>query len=233
MGTENSDVGEVSSIKDLLIQRLKNKYVATGDLAAVALARGWSREVRLISNSKVLHIEGKFHFDPLYHVSGFWKLRTWRRKFFITLPLASEGFWGGEKTYVRVGQETIEVVVDGKVYISRPNICGVVESIGGGREQRHHVVVHVVGTLRALSAGVYYTAFRCSEWLLPISREPMFERFAFDKKNVYNDITGRPVQFWDVFIKRGRIVKVLVNASCAEYVDTVSKLYGVRVKCER
>jgi len=230
MGTGNSDVGEVSSIKDLLIQRLKNKYVATGDLAAVALARGWSREVRLISNSTVLHIEGKFHFDPLYHVSGFWRLRTWRRKFFMTLPLVSEGYWSLGHSYVKVGQEKIEVVINGETWVSRPNICGMLERMGGDK----HVVVHIVGTLRALSAGVYYTAFRCSEWLFPLSREePMFWRFAFSKKNVYNDITGQPVQFWDVFIKRGRIVKVLVNASCEEYISTVLKLYGVHVKCER
>jgi hypothetical protein len=230
MGVENSGVGEVSGIKDLLFQRLRYKYVATGDLAAIALARGWAREVRLISNSNVLYIEGKFYFDPSYYVSGFWKLPTRRRRFFKSLPLVSEGLWAlDDKTYVRVGQD-IEVVVDGKAYISRPNICGIAESVGGGHDDVD-VVVHVVGALRGLT-GVYYTAFRCSEWILPLSRESMFDRFAFDKRNVYNDITGRRVEFREVFVKGGRVVKVLVNPSCSEYSEAVYKLYGSFVACK-
>jgi hypothetical protein len=227
MGVDNSGVGEVSSVKDLLFQRLRNKYVATGDLAAVALARGWARDVRLISISTILYIEGKFYFDPSYHVQGFWKLPTWRRKFYKALPLVSEGLWGTGDTYVKVG-ENIEVVVDGKVWLSRLNICGVAERIGGGED----VVVHVVGSVRAASMGVYYTAFRCSEWILPFSREPMFDRFAFDKRNLFNSITERRLEFREIFIKGGRVVKVLVNPSCREYSETVYKLYGSFVACK-
>jgi hypothetical protein len=231
MGAENSGVGEVSGIQDLLIQRLRYKYVTSGDLAAIALARGWAREVRLTSNSNILYIDGKFYFDPNYYVNGFWKLPSWRRKFFMTLPLVSEGLWAvDEKTYVKVGQEKIVVMVGGKMYLSRLNICGLAETIGGGQD--FDVVVHIVGTLRGLSTGVYYTAFRCSEWILQISREPLFDRFAFSKLSVYNDITGRRVEFREVFVKGGRVVKVLVNPSCREYSEMVYKLYGFFVACK-
>jgi hypothetical protein len=230
MGVESSGVGEVSGIQDLL-QRLRNKYVASGDLAAIALARGWARDVRLISNGYVLHIEGKFYFDPSYYVSGFWKSSTWRRRFYKALPLVSEGLWAvDDKTYVKVGQEKIEVVVNGKVYLSRLNICGVAESRDGGQDV--DVVVHVVGTLRGLSTGVYYTAFSCSEWILPISSESLFDRFAFGKQGIQNYITGRRVEFREVFVKGGRVVKVLINPSCREYSETVYKLYGSIVSCK-
>ena len=216
----------MASAQDLL-QRLRSKYVATGDLASIALAVGWAKEVSLVSSGNILHIKGKFHFDPSLHVQGFWKLPTMRRKFSTSLTLASEGFWVADNAHVRVGREAIEVVAYGKTYISRPNICGVAESIGGG----HDVVVHVVGTLKALSTGVYYTAFRCSEWILPLSREPVFDRFAFDKRNLYNDITGGRVEFREIFTKRGRVVEVLINPSCREYSETVYKLYGSIVEC--
>ena len=230
MGGGSQDV-DVSNIKDLLLQRLRNKYVATGDLAAVALAVGWAREVHLVSSDRLLYIGGKFVFDPYYSVSGFWKLPSWRRKFSMRLPLMSKGLWGlGDKTYVVVGQEKIEVVVDGKTYLSRTNICGLAESIdSGGR----HVVVHVVGTLRGpWEASELYTAFRCSEWLLSFSREHMFNRYAFDKHRVHNDITGERVEFRDVFIKKGRVVDILVNPTCREYMETVYRLYRSYVTCE-
>jgi hypothetical protein len=229
MDVGNGGVGEVSSVQDLLNRRLIRKYVTTGDLAAVALLRGWAREVKLYSNGVILHIEGKFYFDPTYYVSGFWFLRPRRRKFYKALPLVAEGVWAlDDKTYVRVGQE-ITVVIDGKTYISRPNVCGIAESIGA--RQDVDVVVHVVGSLRGLS-GVYYTAFRCSEWILPFVREPMFDRFAFDKRGLKNDITGKPILFVDIFVKKGRIVKVLTNPSCEEYVRTVYRLYGSFVECK-
>jgi hypothetical protein len=209
-----------------LLQRLRSKYVATGDLAAVALARGWAKEVNLVSSGNILHIDGKFHFDPFLHVQGFWKLPTMRRKFSTSLMLASEGFWVADNAHVRVGREAIEVVAYGRTYISRPNICGVAE------DGRQDVVVHIVGTLRRALGGVYYTAFRCSEWFLPLSPEPLFDRFAFDKRKVYNDITGRHVEFREVFVKKGRVVKVLVNPSCREYSETVYFLYGSLVECK-
>jgi hypothetical protein len=187
------------------------KYVATGDLAAVALKRASATEVKLVSYGNILYIE-----NPTY--KGFWKLPTWRRKFFMTLPWVSEGLWAvNDKTYIKVGQD-IEVVVDGKAYISRPNICSIAE---GGRQD---VVVHIVGTLRRVPTGLYYTAYRCSEWVLPIAREPLFERFAYDKQNSRNE-------FREVFIKGGRVVMVLVNPSCREYSEAVHKLYGSFVEC--
>jgi hypothetical protein len=210
-----------------LLQRLRSKYVATGDLASIALARGWAKRVNLTSDGRILHIDGKFHFDPSLHVQGFWKLPTTRRKFSTSLQLASEGFWVGDDAHVRVGREVIEVVAYGKTYISRPNICGVAEDVGGGGRD---VVVHIVGTVRRTSGSVY-TAFRCSEWILPLSPEPLFDRFAFDKRKVYNGITGRDVEFREVFVKKGRVVEVLVNPSCREYSETVYKLYGSIVEC--
>jgi|GEM_PF-6104703 hypothetical protein len=215
----------MDSAQDLL-QRLRYKYVATGDLASIALARGWAKEVNLVSSGNVLHIDGKFHFDPSLHVQGFWKLPTMRRKFSTSLTLASEGFWVADNAHVRVGREAIEVVAYGETYISRYNICGVAE------DGRQDVVVHIVGTLRRALGGVYYTAFRCSEWLLPLSPEPLFDRFAFDKRKVYNDITGRHVEFREVFVKKGRVVKVLVNPSCREYSETVYFLYRSFVECK-
>jgi hypothetical protein len=204
-----------------LLQRLRYKYVATGDLAAVALTRALASEVKLVSYGNILYIE-----NPTYHIQGFWKLPTWRRKFSTSLTLASEGFWAvNDKTYVKVGQE-IEVVVDGEEYISRPNICGVAE---GGRQD---VAVHIVGTVRRALGGVYYTAFRCSEWFLPLSPEPLFDRFAFDKRKVYDDSTGGYVEFREVFIKGGRVVMVLLNPTCREYSETVYHLYGSLVECK-
>jgi len=113
------------------------------------------------------------------------------------------------------------VAVDGEVWLSRPNIC-YVEDAG--------VVVHIIGTV-ATAAGERYTAFRCSEWSLPLLKEPIFDRFAFDKRNLRNEVTGLPIEFVDVFVKRGRVVKALVNPSCEEYVETVHRLYGLREKC--
>jgi hypothetical protein len=60
----------------------------------------------------------------------------------------------------------------------------------------------------------------------------MFDRFAYDKRKVYNDITGAHVEFREIFVKGGRIVKVLINPSCREYIETVYKLYGVNVECK-
>ncbi len=205
---------------------LLQKYVATGDLASIALARGRAEKVNLVSNGNILHIEGKLHFDPPLHVQGFWKLPTMRRKFFMSLPLASEGFWAADGAHVRVGREAIEVVAYGKTYISRPNICGIAESVGGGGRG---AAVYIVGTVKRAFGGVYYTAFRCSEWLLLLSREPLFDRFA--ERKVYNDATGRHVEFIEVFVKSGRVVKVLVNPSCREYSETVYKLYSSLVEC--
>jgi hypothetical protein len=204
----------MSTVQDLL-RRLRYKYVATGDLAAVALTRALASEVKLVSYGNILYIE-----NSTYHIQGFWKLPTWRRKFFVTLPWVSEGLWAvNDKTYVKVEQEAIEVVVDGKAYISRLNICGVAE---GGRQD---VVVHIVGTLRRPSAGLYYTAFRCSEWVLPIAREPLFERFAYNKQKFRNE-------FREVFIKGGRVVMALLNPTCREYSETVYNLYGSFVECK-
>ena len=122
--------------------------------------------------------------------------------------------------------------MDGKVYVSRPNICGIVESLFN----RQHVVVHIVGTLRRLSTGmstgVYYTAFRCSEWILPLSMEPMFDRYGFDKRNLYNSIVETFVSIVEIFVKKGYVSKILINPSCEEYVETVRRLYGFSVKCK-
>jgi hypothetical protein len=208
----------MASIKDLL-----QKYVATGDLASIALARGWAENVVLASSGNILRIEGRIRFDTSLRVQGFWKLPTMRRKFSASLPLASEGFWAADGVHVEVGREAIEVVAYGKTYISRPNICGAAEGAGGGGRD---VAVHIVGTVRRAFGGVYYTAFRCSEWLLPLSQEPLFDRFAFDKK-VHND----GAEFREVFVKSGRVVKVLVNPSCREYSEAVYKLYDTLVKC--
>jgi len=203
----------------------QKRYVSSGDLATIALANGWAKQITLQSSGDFLYVGGSFDFDPTNYVDGFWRLR--RRRFVATLSLASQGYWsaGGGRTYVRAG-DRIEVVVDGRVWLSRPNICATVEEAGSGRQ----VVVHVVGTV-PIAAGDAYTAFRCSEFRLPLLNEPLFDRFAFDKRNLRNDITGQPVEFIDVFVKRGRVVKVLVNPSCEEYVDTVYKLYRDRIKC--
>jgi hypothetical protein len=224
MGVERADVGESLNVKE----RLLRKTIAVGDLAAVALARGWAKQIFLSAIPNLLYIDGKFEFDPLQRVHGYWHVKKKRYGIRVALPLVSEGFWSLGYSHVKVGHEKIEVVIDGEPWVSRTNICGMLERMSGDK----HVVVHIVGTVRA-NLGTIYTAFRCSEWLLPLLPEPMFERFAFDKRNVYNDITGRPVQFWDVFIRRGQIVKVLVNASCEEYADVVRRLYKVYVKCER
>jgi len=224
MGVERADAGEVLKVKEWLL----HKTIAVGDLAAIALARGWAKQIFLSAIPNLLYIDGKFEFDPLQRVHGYWYVKKKRHGIRVALPLVSEGFWSLGYSHVMVGQEEIEVVIDGEPWVSRRNICGMLERMGGDK----HVVVHIVGSLRA-NLGNIYTAFRCSEWTLPLLIEPIFERFAFDKRNVYNDITGRPVQFWDVFIKRGQIVKVLVNASCEEYAGAVRKLYGAYVKCER
>jgi hypothetical protein len=106
----------------------------------------------------------------------------------------------------------------------------VAESIGG--KQDVDIVVHIVGTLRRPSTGVYYTAFRCSEWILPLSMESMFDRFAFDKRGIRNFISERPVEFREVFVKSGRVIRVLVNPSCKDYSETVHRLYGSFVACK-
>jgi hypothetical protein len=208
-----------------LLQKLRNMYVASGDLAAVALANGGAKEVRLESLGGLLYIGGRFDFDPTDYVDGVWRLR--RRRFAVVLPLASRGRWGAGRTYVEVG-ERIEVAVDGEVWLSRPNICYGTEDAGGDK----HVVVHIVGTVATVS-GERYTAFRCSEWILPLLKEPVFDRFAFDKRGVRNEVTGLPVEFVDVFVKRGHVVKVLVNPSCGEYVEAVRRLYGVEEGCRQ
>jgi hypothetical protein len=208
-----------------LLQKLRNKYVASGDLAVVALANGWARQIRLVSSGSFLYVGGGFYFDPMHGVEGFWRLR--RRRFAATLSLESQGCWSadGGRTYVRAG-DRIEVAVDGGVWLSRPNICATAEETGSGGQ----VVVHVVGTVPA-AAGDAYTAFRCSEFKLPLLNEPLFDRFAFDKRNLRNDTTGQPVEFIDIFVKRGRVAEVLVNPSCEEYVETVRRLYGIRERC--
>jgi len=212
------------SVQDL--ERLRNKYVAVGDLAAVVLTRGRAETVELASNGYVLYIEGRL--QPDNHVSGFWKLPTWRRKFSISLPLVSEGFWGTDDAYVKVGREAIEVVAYGKTYVSRPNICGIAESAGSRQDQ--DVVVHIVGTLRRASAGLYYTAFRCSDFYIPLAREPLFSRFAF-RRRFRGGVAGRGVEFREIFVKSGVITKVFTNLTCREYAEVVYKLYGFFVEC--
>ncbi len=209
-------------------EQLLRKSVAVGDLAAIALARGWAKQIYLWAIPNKLEIAGKFDFDPTLDVRGYWFVKKKRIMRTIVLPLVSEGYWSLGYSYVRVGPERIDVAIHGEPWVSRTNICGIIERMGGDK----HVVVHVVGSLRG-AFGRIYTAFRCSEWILPLSVESMFGRFAFDKRGINNSITDKPVEFWDVFVREGVVVKVLVNASCEEYVMAVKKLFKVDVRCER
>ena len=221
---------ETVGAQEIFFQKFRNRLVWSGDLAAVALAMGWAKQITLMGLGNLLYIDGKFDFRPDYSVYGYWQSRR-RRKFVARLSLVSEGYWSAGNTYVKVWPG-IEVAVDGEVLASRPNICAETVNIDGGGGKQ--VVVHIVGTVvMTAHADFRYTAFRCSEWLLPWLDSPMFDRFAFDKRNVYNSISGLPVEFRELFVKRGRVVKVLVNPSCEEYASTVRKLYGVVVRCDR
>ncbi len=226
MGMNKTDVGKVLSVREQLIR----KTVAAGDLAAVALTRGWAKVIHLWAIPNKLEIAGKFDFDPMLDVRGYWFVKKKRVMRSIALPLVSEGYWSSGYSYVSVGPEKIEVVIHGEPWVSRTNVCGIIERMAGGGDK--HVVVHVVGSLRA-TVGRIYTAFRCSEWILPLQPGPMFERFAFDKRGVVNDITEKPVEFWDVLLRDGVVTKVMVNASCEEYTEAVKKLFEVDVRCER
>jgi len=225
MGVEKINVGGAVDVKELLFQKLRFKHVGSGDLAVVALAAGWSKAIMLTGMGNFLYVDGKFDFSPGYNVFGYWRRRGY--VFSVALPLMSQGFWARGNTYVRVGN-TIEVSVNGEVLVSRPNVCAIAESTESTGDK--HVVVHVLGTVPVAYA-YRYTAFNCSEWILPLLEDPVFDRFAFDKRNIHNSVTGLPVEFRELFIKKGRVVKVLVNASCHEYVSTVHRLYGVDVKC--
>ncbi len=224
MGAEITDVGEVLNVKE----RLLRKNVAVGDLAAVALKMGGASQISLWAIPNRLEIAGRFDFDPTRDVLGYWFVKKKRIMKPMVLPRESVGYWSLGYSYVRVGPERIEVAIHGEPWVSRTNICGVIEGMGGDK----HVVVHVVGSLRG-AFGRIYTAFRCSEWILPLLPEPLFDRFAFDKRGIVNDVSGLPVQFWDVFVREGVVVKVLVNASCEEYAEAVKKLFKVDVRCER
>jgi hypothetical protein len=224
MGMDKVDMERVLSVREQLLR----KSVTVGDLAAIALTRGWAKEIQLWAIPNRLEIAGKFDFDPTRDVRGYWFVKKKRTMRTITLPLVSEGYWNSGYSYVSVGPEKIEVVIRGEPWVSRTNICGIIERMGGDK----HVVVHVVGSLRSMFGHVY-TAFRCSEWILPLSVEMLFDRFSFDKRGINNDITGQPVEFWDVFVREGVVVKVLVNASCEEYAEAVKKLFKADVRCER
>jgi hypothetical protein len=112
--------------------------------------------------------------------------------------------------------------------ISRPNICHEAENIGD--RQGKHVVVHVIGTVMT-GRDYFYTAFRCSEDILPLLDGPIFDRFAYDKRELYDEFDGLKVEFRELFVKKGRLVKILVNPSCEEYVSTVHRLFGTYVSC--
>ena len=225
MGVEMSDVGVMLSLKERLIR----KSVAVGDLAVVALSEGGAKHIQLWAIPNRLYIGGRFDFDQTRDVVGHWFVKKKRHVDAIVLSRESVGYWSLGYSYVNVGEENIEVVIDGEPWVSRTNICGMLRRVGG---DRYHVVVHIMGTLRA-ALGRLYTAFRCSEWILPLLPEPIFERFAFDKRNIHNSVSEKPALFWDVFVKEGVIAKVLINPSCEEYVGTVNRLYGVHVRCEQ
>jgi len=226
MSTEKISAGGAVDVKEVLFQKLRFKHVVSGDLAAIALAAGGAEEINLTGIGNFLYVGGRFDFAPDYGVFGYWRCRGCI--FHVRLPRVSPGLWGAGDTYVKVGN-TIEVSVNGEVLISRPNVCAAAGSTAESTGDKH-VVVHVLGTV-PMAYGVRYTAFNCSEWILPLLEDPVFERLAFNKMNVHNHVTGLPVEFREVFVKKGRVVKVLVNASCREYISTVHRLYRVDVKC--
>jgi hypothetical protein len=131
-------------------------------------------------------------------------------------------------TYVAVGK-TIEVVVGRRTLVSRPNICADDSEFTEHRDKR--VNVHVIGSVTWAGGGLRFTAFRCSDWRNFFEDSLYASRFAFDKTNRRTYVDDLPTETRDVFIKRGRVVKVLVNATCEEYVETVRRLFGIQTSC--
>ena len=196
--------------------------VVSGDLAAITLRNGYAKEIELVSYGRYVEIHGLG-----YYISGFWSVRT--RRFRIELPLAGKGLWRLGDTYVSVGK-TIEVVVNGKRLVSRPNICADDSEFSEREDKR--VYVHVIGSVAwPVGGGVGFTAFRCSDWKNSISNDLYASRFAFDKTNRRTYVDDLPIEGRDIFVKRGRVVKILMNATCEEYVRTVQRLFGVKPLC--
>jgi hypothetical protein len=219
------NVEESMRVQSLLWEKLGGRYVASGDLAVIALFNGMAKRVVLTSMGRMgrLFIEGKLDYTHTY-VRGSWNVKA--RRFTAELSLVSPGYWRDTDTYVKVGP-TIEVAVNGTTLVSRPNLCHEAENIGD--IQGRHVVVHILGTVMDGRRRTY-AVFSCSEDKLVLD-DPFFARYAYDKRNLYDEFDGLKVEFRELFIKRGRIVKILVNPSCEEYASTVQKLYGVRVSC--
>jgi hypothetical protein len=201
--------------------------VASGDLAAIALRNGYARKIELMSFGQYVEIDGYMDYGMRLYIKGFWSMRT--RRFRIELPLVRKGLWRLGDTYVSVGK-TIEVVVNGKQLVSRPNICADDSEFSEHEDKR--VYVHVIGSVAwPIDSGVMFTAFRCSDWRNFISNDFYASRFAFDKTNRRTYADSLPIETHDIFVKRGRVVKILVNATCEEYVRTVQRLFGVRPLC--
>jgi hypothetical protein len=196
--------------------------VASGDLAAITLRNGYAKEIELVSYGRYMEIHGL-----RYYINGFWSVRT--RRFRVELPLVRKGLWRLGDTYVSAGK-TIEVVVNGKQLVYRPNICADDSEFSEHEDKR--VYVHVIGSVAwPIGGNVMFTAFRCSDWKNSISNDLYASRFAFDKTNRRTYADSLPIETRDIFVKRGRVVKMLMNATCEEYVRTVQRLFGVKPLC--
>ena len=201
--------------------------VTSGDLAIIALRNGYAKKIELTSYGSYIGIYGYVDCCGERHTAtGFWSVRA--RRFKVELSLVEEGLWRlSDDTYVAVGR-TIEVVVGGKSLVSKPNICADDSEFAEYPDRR--INVHVIGSVPWFG-GVKFTAFRCWDWRDPINNDFYASKFAFDKTNRRTYVDETPIETRDIFIKRGRVVKVLVNPTCEEYVRTVERLFGVKTSC--